>query len=205
MFLHAGIKFPYFVFFAKDNGLRPGEPPKHMLTAMAVLAFFCIFLGVYPQPLYDILPYGVDFKAYTLDHTLNQLQLLMFSALAFFLLLPMLKRTETISIDSDWFYRMGGRLFYRFTDWAFNGLNHYAAELFFKRMPFRLTQFFTEPGGNVQKHLLQIINEGSGEEKDLSETNSHIDRRSRLGTYPVGGGVLLAVIFLAALSYLFFT
>ena len=59
VFLHAGIKFPYFVFFAKDNGLRPGEPPKHMLAAMAVLAFFCIFLGIYPQPLYDILPYGL--------------------------------------------------------------------------------------------------------------------------------------------------
>ena len=31
VFLHAGIKFPYFVFFAKDNGLRPGEPPRHCL------------------------------------------------------------------------------------------------------------------------------------------------------------------------------
>ena len=204
VFLHAGIKFPYFVFFAKDNGLRPGEPPKHMLTAMAAMAFLCIFLGVYPQPLYDILPYATNFQAYTFEHTLNQLQLLMFSALAFFLLLPMLKRTETISIDSDWFYRMGGRLFYRFTDWAFNGLNRYADELIVKRMPSRLTQFFAEPGGNVQKHLLRMVNEGSGEDKDLSETNIHIDRRSRLGTYPVGGGVLLAVIFLAALSYLFF-
>jgi multicomponent Na+:H+ antiporter subunit D len=176
-----------------------------MLTAMAAMAFLCVFLGVYPQPLYDILPFATNFQAYTFEHTLNQLQLLMFSALAFFLLLPMLKRTETISIDSDWFYRMGGRLFYRFTDWAFNGLNRFADELIVKRMPFRLTQFFTEPGGNVQKHLLRIINEGSGEERDLNEINLHIDRRSRLGTYPVGGGVLLAVIFLAALSYLFFT
>ena len=205
VFLHAGIKFPYFVFFAKDNGLRPGEPPRHMLLAMGAMAFLCVFLGVYPQPLYDILPFATDFQPYTFEHTLNQLQLLMFSALAFFLLLPMLKRTETISIDSDWFYRMGGRLFYRFTDWAFNGLNHYADELLVKRLPFRLTQFFAEPGANVQKHLLRIVNEGSGEEKDLSETNLHIDRRSRMGTYPVGGGVLLAVIFLAALSYLFFT
>jgi multicomponent Na+:H+ antiporter subunit D len=94
VFLHAGIKFPYFVFFAKDNGLRPGEAPKHMLAAMAFLSFICIFLGIYPQPLYDILPYPVDFNAYTFEHTLNQLQLLMFSALAFFLLLPLLKRLK---------------------------------------------------------------------------------------------------------------
>ncbi len=116
VFLHAGIKFPYFVFFAKDNGLRPGEPPKHMLLAMALLSFICIFVGVYPQPLYNILPYPVEFHAYGFEHTLNQFQLLMFSALAFFALLPLLKRTETISIDSDWIYRKGGRLVYQGCD-----------------------------------------------------------------------------------------
>jgi multicomponent Na+:H+ antiporter subunit D len=31
----------------------------------------------------------------------------MFSALVFFLFLPLLKRTETISIDTDWLYRKG--------------------------------------------------------------------------------------------------
>jgi multicomponent Na+:H+ antiporter subunit D len=31
----------------------------------------------------------------------------MFSALAFFVLLKFLKRTETISLDTDWFYRKG--------------------------------------------------------------------------------------------------
>ena len=27
VFLHAGIKFPWFVFFQKDSGLRPADPP----------------------------------------------------------------------------------------------------------------------------------------------------------------------------------
>ena len=57
VFLHAGIKFPYFVFFAKDKGLRPGETNWSMLIAMGFLAFLCIFLGLYPQPLYNILPF----------------------------------------------------------------------------------------------------------------------------------------------------
>src|SRR3970282_254978 len=30
VFLHAGIKFPWFVFFQKDSGLRPPEPPWNM-------------------------------------------------------------------------------------------------------------------------------------------------------------------------------
>ena len=37
---------------------------------------------------------------------LNYLQLLMFSGLAFFLLLPLMKRTETISLDTDWLWRV---------------------------------------------------------------------------------------------------
>ena len=109
VFLHAGIKFPWFVFFAKDSGLRPKEPPMNMLLAMGFASFMCIFLGVFPNVLYSILPYPVDFVPYTVDHVVNQLQILMFSALAFFLLLGPLQRTTTISLDTDWFYRRGGQ------------------------------------------------------------------------------------------------
>lgn len=208
VFHHAGIKVPFFMFFGHDSGLRPKEAPWNMLLAMGIAATFCVGIGVFPQPLYNLLPFPVDYVPYTGAHVVGQLQILLFGALAFALLMlsgiyP--AEIRAINLDSDWFYRTGGRLFYRFTDWAFNGLNRCADELLVKRMPFRLTQFFTEPGGNVQKHILRIINEGSGENKDLTETNIRIDRRSRMGTYPIGGGVLLAVIFLAALSYLFFT
>ncbi|MBW2451450.1 MAG: Na(+)/H(+) antiporter subunit D [Deltaproteobacteria bacterium] len=205
VFLHAGIKFPYFVFFAKDNGLRPGEPPKHMLAAMALLAFICIFLGVYPQPLYNILPFGaVEFHAYTLEHTLNQLQLLMFSALAFFMLLPLLKRTETISIDTDWVYRKGGRLFYRFCQRTFDGINDWANRVFAQEMPRLLARFFDEPGGNVQKYGYRLWVDASGINDGQTAVEEQIDRRSRSGAYPVGGGVLLAVMFLSLMAFLLF-
>ena len=105
VFLHAGIKYPWFVFFQKDSGLRPPDPPKNMQFSMIVLAFICIALGVYPEFLYAILPYPVDYKPYTADHLVTQFQLLLFAGLAFFLLLPLMKRTETISLDFDWFYR----------------------------------------------------------------------------------------------------
>ncbi len=135
VFLHAGIKFPYFVFFAKDKGLRPGETNASMLMAMGFLSFLCIFLGVYPNPLYQILPFEVSYQAYTVHHVVSQLQLLMFSALVFFLFLPLLKRTETISIDTDWFYRRGGAWFYRVMDRSLNGLNDLADRVFAVRLP----------------------------------------------------------------------
>jgi hypothetical protein len=48
VFLHAGIKFPWFVFFQKDSGLRPPDPPASMKTAMILFAFLCIALGIWP-------------------------------------------------------------------------------------------------------------------------------------------------------------
>ena len=94
VFLHAGIKFPYFVFFNKDRGLRPKEAPGTMLWAMGILSFLCIYLGIRPQALYDILPYEVHYEAYTVSHVVTQMQLLMFSALVFFLFLPCLLYTS---------------------------------------------------------------------------------------------------------------
>ena len=108
VFLHAGIKFPWFVFFQKDSGLRPPDPPRNMRTAMWLFAFLCIALGVFPQPLYAILPYPVNYQPYTMEHLVAQFQLLLFAGLAFFVMLPQMKRTLTISLDFDWFYRRFG-------------------------------------------------------------------------------------------------
>ncbi len=105
VFLHAGIKFPWFVFFQKDSGMRPPDPPMNMRIAMVLFAFLCIALGVFPDPLYAILPFAVDYEPYTGAHVITMLQLLLFSGLAFFLCLPLMKRTLTISLDWDWFWR----------------------------------------------------------------------------------------------------
>ncbi|MGE0565067.1 MAG: Na(+)/H(+) antiporter subunit D [Pseudolabrys sp.] len=108
VFLHAGIKFPWFVFFQKDSGLRPPEPPWNMKAAMVFFAFLCIAIGVAPGPLYALLPYPVVYVPYTASHVVLYLQLLLFSGLAFFLMLGWLKRTLTITLDTDWLYRRLG-------------------------------------------------------------------------------------------------
>jgi multicomponent Na+:H+ antiporter subunit D len=116
VFLHAGIKFPWFVFFQKDSGLRPPDPPWPMRAAMGLLAVACIGIGVLPSLFYPLLPYPVDFVPYTGPHVVSQLQLLLFSGLAFFLLLGWLKRTETITLDVDWLWRRLGPAVYRALD-----------------------------------------------------------------------------------------
>ncbi|MGB0921123.1 MAG: Na(+)/H(+) antiporter subunit D [Alphaproteobacteria bacterium] len=105
---HSGIKIPYFSFFAHDSGKRPKEAPANMLIAMAITAALCIGIGVYPAPLYAILPNHVDFEPYTIGHVVTQMQLLMFAILAFvFLVKTKLYPPEipSLNIDTDWLYR----------------------------------------------------------------------------------------------------
>lgn len=115
---HSGIKIPYFAFFGHDSGKRPKEAPFNMLLAMAIAAFFCVWIG-FPflggtEFLYGLLPYQTEAQAYldkslwTTDHVLTQMQLLVFAAFAFIVLnriklYPPEKRG--VVLDADWVYR----------------------------------------------------------------------------------------------------
>ena len=81
-------------------------PPWNMRLAMGLFALLCVALGCFPALLYGLLPYPVDYQPYTAAHLVSQFQLLLFSGLAFFALLPAMRRTLTITLDFDWFYRV---------------------------------------------------------------------------------------------------
>ena len=107
---HSGIRIPYFAFFSEDKSHRVKEAPWPMLVAMGAAAFLCIIIGVFPAPLYAMLPFSVDYVPYTAYHVINQLQLLMFAALAF-TVLKLIKiypsDTRGMNLDTDWVYRKG--------------------------------------------------------------------------------------------------
>ena len=112
---HAGIKIPFFTFFAHDSGKRPEEAPPHMLIAMGVSAFLCIAIGLFPGPLYAIMPDPEalkDYHPYSAYHIVEQLQLLVWAVIAFGVLL-ILKwypaEVPSDNLDSDWLYRIPGR------------------------------------------------------------------------------------------------
>lgn len=108
VFHHAGIKIPFFAFFAHDSGLRASDPPRNMLTAMVIAATLCVFAGCVPGVLYACLPYAFTYAPYDTTHVVTQLQLLFWSALAF----AWLQRTglyppelPSTNLDADWLLR----------------------------------------------------------------------------------------------------
>ena len=105
---HSGIKIPYFAFFGHDGGHKVKEAPFGMLVAMAGASALCIGIGSFPAFFYQILPYSIAYNPYDASHVLGQMELLLFSILAFTFLMrfgfypPELKSTV---LNTDWLYR----------------------------------------------------------------------------------------------------
>lgn len=108
VFHHAGIKVPFFAFFAHDRGHRVAEAPVNMRVAMGLTAGISVVIGLVPGWLYAILPYPVDYTAYTVPHVVNQVQLLVLASMAFTVLMrtglypPELR---SVNLDFDAVYR----------------------------------------------------------------------------------------------------
>lgn len=110
-FMSTTLKIPYYMFFGKDKKIEAKEPPVNMLIAMGIAAFLCIIIGIIPGPLYNVLPFHVEFEPYTGDHVTTSLGILVFTALGFWVMLKKLTPHSVMSIDTDWFYRKGSRVF----------------------------------------------------------------------------------------------
>ncbi len=206
VFHHAGIKIPYFAFFAHDSGIRTKEAPPNMLIAMGLAAAICIFNGTFPKVLYGLLPHPVDYIPYTLTHVISQTQLLFFSALAFTVLMltkvypPELR---SVNIDFDWVYRKGGSIVYGVADLALNQVNQLAHRLcvgilipalgrFSKQIPFRIPSAIA----------VTIWRLARVDQKELTRRKEGLRSYVQAGIMPIGISVYLAVLFLAFLFLL---
>lgn len=116
-FLSVALKLCYFAWFGEKRQDRieaaseAKEPPLNMLLGMGVAAFLCVFMGLYPSVLYNILPYDIEYHPYKAAKVAGTLGLLMWTAFGFILLRRKLEPVPKISLDTDWFYRRGAVLF----------------------------------------------------------------------------------------------
>jgi multicomponent Na+:H+ antiporter subunit D len=134
-FLHTGLKVPYFIWFGKNHCSketwdRATEPPGNMLAAMAITSFLCIFIGCYTPYLYRMLPFPVHYEPYTSYHVSETLQVLLFTALGFFLLIKKLEPEAKISLDLDWPYRKGGQAFLWLSRRPIQAVDNFVGEIY---------------------------------------------------------------------------
>jgi multicomponent Na+:H+ antiporter subunit D len=202
VFHHAGIKVPFFTFFGHDSGIRTKEPPLNMMIAMGIAAFLCIFLGVFPRPLYSILPFPVHYVPYTGAHVVGQLQLLMFGALAFCLLIlsgyyP--AEIRAINLDTDWFYRKGGRLFYGFADKVLNSINAASGRFLVRDLSAGLGRWSRVPVSS----LVALYEKAAGRDTQETVPSKEAPKPETENLIPLGVPVFLSVIGLFFVFILF--
>lgn len=204
VFHQAGIKIPFFAFFSHDSGLRCKDAPLNMQIAMGITAFLCIFVGIFPNAfLYKMIPEAATYEPYTVAHVTDQFALLLFSALAFTLLMraglyP--AEIRSTNVDTDWFYRKGGRLFYSIADSSLNGINSAVHRSFIggfvssigklasdgpaKILILAMTPYWTVKGINSTQQL---------------QLRDEIRASVKKGAFPIGITVWLSVLVLAIL------
>ncbi|MEX0741684.1 MAG: proton-conducting transporter membrane subunit, partial [Phycisphaeraceae bacterium] len=104
-FLSVGLKIMYFAFLGKEKTPITRDVPLPMLLAMASASAVCLAIGVLPTTFYTLLPFETDYNAYTGDHVIHSLQLLIATALGFWILRAKLKTKDLVTRDVDRLYR----------------------------------------------------------------------------------------------------
>ena len=205
VFHHAGIKIPFFAFFAHDSGKRPKEAPLNMLIAMGIASFLCIFLGCNPQWLYDLLPNGaMGYHPYDATHVITQLEILLFSALAFTLLNLWGKyppELPSVNLDIDWIYRKVGRGFLGFGAYFWNGLNDLSHAIFVDGITHRVCTFAKSGQVHTVGLISSVFDSFGFSNATGSKSRQTLKRRARLGLYPIGFTALLALLLLLAFLF----
>jgi multicomponent Na+:H+ antiporter subunit D len=108
-FLSVGLKLPWFTFFGgRDRGARVLRPvPVSMYIGMALAAALCIVPGLVPgSTLYALLPFDAVYHPFTAHHFVEVLQLMLGTALAFWLLrVKLVGDVAKTTLDTDYLYR----------------------------------------------------------------------------------------------------
>jgi multicomponent Na+:H+ antiporter subunit D len=120
-FLSTGLKLPYGTWFGAEGAGPPSADaparievrpvPVSMFVAMAAAAALNVAIGIAPGPLYDLMPFPVDYDPYTVGKLVEKTQTLVVTTLAFWLLLERFASEPKLVLDVDWLYRsLPGRL-----------------------------------------------------------------------------------------------
>ena len=214
-------KLCYFTFFAKNEAIEAKEPPFNMQLAMILTAFSCVFIGIYPRVLFNVLPSPVHYHSYTFSHVVGVVQLFLLAGLVFMAAKAALSPHEGIVLDFDYFYRTMCRGIVWLCTAPLNGLR-LRTQGFFSREVRGITGLSRNPISmpeiaikHVHLKMLKLLRESarSPEERmrELEEMRSRLDEIRKMAydenAYrgPMGLGILLAMIFLFLYGLIYFT
>lgn len=192
------LKLTYFVFFNKPKEeIEAKEVPLHMQAAMGITAFLCVLFGLYPKLLFNVLPfefakYHIEYHTFSVAHVTGVSQLMMMTAIVFFLGLKYFEPHRRITFDVDYFYRKAGN----FIIWIFvNPVSSFGTlteKYFFFKIPGVPLWFSRNPLAAIDIAYDRIRG------KDVSE------KKGQFPEIPMPMQVVSSTVILAILSLLIY-
>jgi multicomponent Na+:H+ antiporter subunit D len=195
-FLSVGLKLPWGVWFGKPDGSEDEiadvkEPPLNMQIGMGLGALLCVITGIFPQTLYKLLPYEVHFHPYAPSHVVTSLQLLLLTLAGFCLYIDKLMAgKKSISLDTDWFYRIFGWTVLLFCRYPLNRFRN-LVQLAFADKTAIAARLSKHPYALLEIVWYALIGQEKSMTKLLQRTYNEKDYR-----VPIGIGVCASLIFL---------
>ena len=209
VFHHAGIKNSILCFFCPRFRQAAQRGTLEHANCNGDILLLCIFLGCNPQWLYEMLPNGATgYHPYDATHVITQLEILLFSALAFTLLNLWGKyppELPSVNLDADWVYRKAGRGFLNFGENFWNGINNRTHVIIVQGLTDAVCRFLKRG----QVYFLNLIYLPFKFLRSLSpesyEKNRKIlERRTEVGVFAVGWTALSCILFLFIFLLLIF-
>ena len=114
--------------------------------------------------------------------------------LAFFVFLGLLKRTETITLDTDWIYRKGSRLVVSVVTGIAAAIARVCDYIFIQFLPRHLAAFGRRPIGT----FMDLYRRTGGDKGSASAAEPEL-----VTTTPAGVPVMFAIGFLFVLAFVF--
>lgn len=124
--LSVALKVNYFVFFGKPSSecadLEVRPVPTNMKIAMVMGTAGCVLIGIMPNLLYGLTPFGSDGHPFTVDHVTQYIELFAAATLVFVMYIEHMAPHIAVTLDFDWFYRKPLASAVRWTSAAVSGV-----------------------------------------------------------------------------------
>ena len=184
--LSVALKVNYFLFFGKpssgcvDHGDCAGgcaeridgcadievKPvPLNMKIAMVMGTAGCVLIGLMPNLLYGLTPFGSNGHPFTVDHVTQYIELFAAATLVFVMYIDHMAPHVAVTLDFDWFYRKPLAAAVRWTSVAVSGVFEACGSLI-SRLVACGSRYLHRPAAALEDMGVKVLHRKGGIEDD---------------------------------------
>ena len=139
--------------------------PLNMKIAMVMGTAGCVLIGMMPNLLYGLTPFGSDGHPFTVDHVTQYIELFAAATLVFVMYIDHMAPHVAVTLDFDWFYRKPLAAAVRWTSVAVSGVFEACGSLI-SRLVACGSRYLHRPAAALEDMGVKVLHRKGGIEDD---------------------------------------